>query len=297
MVAEHKIASNTACVILPFFCCCHGGGSFWLTNSSWCSWEGWGRELRQDQSSGWTRGGWNGATSTATSPNGAIGPSGANEPSEETLRCSTSWKRLRVPIQTSRQWRRLEDLGRAVRSIVHGSEGWGHDGGEIGGWVPRFACMVQAPHEVQPEDHGTSHQAHGGGVESGAGQERERGGGGFDEVDLHGQDAGEPVRREGWRYDEDRDNDVDATARDPGLRVPERDWRHVVRERTREDRRMGRKSCRHERGEHAHGHRGGWVERLQRERGARACRWDLVEVQSVRWLGALRTGLPEQRQR
>ena len=34
-------------------------------------------------------------------------------------------------------------------------------------------------------------------------------------------------------------------------------------------------------GEHTHGHRGGWVERLQQERGARGCRWGLVEVQSV----------------
>ena len=51
-------------------------------------------------------------------------------------------------------------------------------------------------------------------------------------------------------------------------------------------RRMGRKSCRHERGVQAHGDWGGWVERLQRERGARGCRWGLVEVQSVRWLSS-----------
>ena len=59
--------------------------------------------------------------------------------------------------------------------------------------------VVQAPHEVLTKDHGTSHQAHGGGVEVGAGQERERCGGGTDEVDLQGQDVREPVRRDGWR--------------------------------------------------------------------------------------------------
>ena len=38
------------------------------------------------------------------SPNGAIGPSGSNEPSEEqTLRCSRSWKRMRVPMQASKR--------------------------------------------------------------------------------------------------------------------------------------------------------------------------------------------------
>ena len=37
-------------------------------------------------------------------PNGAIGPSGSNEPSEEqTLRCSRSWKRSSVLVQTSRR--------------------------------------------------------------------------------------------------------------------------------------------------------------------------------------------------